>query len=52
MCLLDTQKVVELPFIHRDPFDRIIISQAISNNLTLLTKDHIIPQYAEVKTSW
>lgn len=46
------QKVVELPFVHRDPFDRIIISQAISNNLTLLTKDHIIPQYDEVKTLW
>lgn len=48
----DIQKVVELPFIHRDPFDRIIISQAITNNLMLLTKDHIIPQYGELKTLW
>ncbi len=33
-------------------FDRIIISQAITNNLMLLTKDHIIPQYGELKTLW
>ena len=48
----DIQKVVKLPFIHRDPFDRIIISQAISNDLILITKDHIISQYNEVKTVW
>ena len=48
----NVQKVIELPFIHRDPFDRIIIAQAVCNNLTLLTKDHIIPQYDEVKTFW
>ena len=45
----DVQKVVVLSFIHRDPFDRIIIAQAICNDLTLLTKDHIIPQYNEVR---
>ncbi len=29
----------ELPFLHRDPFDRLLISQANSDNLTLITAD-------------
>ena len=40
-----------LPFIHRDPFDRLLISQAQKANLTIITCDSIIPQYA-VKTVW
>jgi PIN domain nuclease of toxin-antitoxin system len=34
-----------LPPIHQDPFDRILISQAISENITLLTSDDKIAQY-------
>ena len=41
----------ELPKIHNDPFDRLIICQAISENLTLLTADSIISQYP-VATVW
>ncbi len=29
----------QLPFHHKDPFDRMIISQAISNNLKLMSDD-------------
>lgn len=36
---------------HKDPFDRILIAQAISRDLTLLTKDEIISKYP-VKTTW
>ncbi len=32
---------------HKDPFDRMIIWQAITNNLTLLSKDAGISQYAD-----
>ncbi len=32
-----------LPLYHKDPFDRLLISQAIVENLTLLSKD---PQFA------
>ena len=32
-------KLSELELIHKGPFDRIIISQAITENLTLLTQD-------------
>ena len=38
-----------LPQIHRDPFDRGLIAQAMAEDLTLLTRDRIIPRYP-VKT--
>jgi len=40
-----------LPALHRDPFDRMLICQAIQHELTLLTPDPLITQYA-VKTAW
>ena len=40
-----------LPWIHRDPFDRLIIAQAMAEDMTILTMDGIIPQYP-VKTLW
>ena len=43
--------VSTLDFIHRDPFDRLIISQALSDNLTIITKDKYIEKY-DVKTIW
>ncbi|MBQ6341939.1 MAG: type II toxin-antitoxin system VapC family toxin [Anaerolineaceae bacterium] len=45
------QIVTTLPFIHKDQFDRIIIAQAKTENLTILTKDSYIPMY-KVKTIW
>lgn len=44
-------KVIKLPNIHNDPFDRLIIAQAIIENLVIITKDTIIPKYS-VKTIW
>lgn len=35
----------ELPLIHRDPFDRILIAQSKSENLPLITKDSEILKY-------
>ena len=35
-----------LPPIHKDPFDRVLIAQATVEDLTLLTTDGEIPQYA------
>ena len=40
-----------LPDFHRDPFDRMLICQAIDQDLTLLTSDELIVQYP-VKTAW
>lgn len=41
----------KLPDLHKDPFDRMLICQAISGSLTLLTPDPLIRQYA-VTTAW
>lgn len=45
------EQIKTLPFIHNDPFDRLLIAQAQIENLTLITKDHIILKY-DVKTVW
>ena len=34
-----------LPFLHRDPFDRLIIAQAKSENLTVVTADRTFTRY-------
>jgi len=34
-----------LPMIHKDPFDRILIAQSISEGMSLLTTDEIIAEY-------
>ena len=35
-----------LPPIHKDPFDRMLIAQAMAENLELVTTDRDIPKYA------
>lgn len=35
-----------LPPIHRDPFDRILVAQAKTEGMTLLTSDHVVGEYA------
>ena len=35
----------DLPPIHRDPFDRIIVAQALAEGFTLLTADHAFEAY-------
>lgn len=35
----------QLPPIHRDPFDRMLIAQAQSEGLILISADEVIPQY-------
>ncbi len=37
--------VLNLPPVHRDPFDRMLIAQAMSEGMTLLTVDRKIAQY-------
>ena len=52
--LLDERSVLhvtKLPTLHRDPFDRMLICQAIEHGLTLLTPDEQIRRYPIV-TEW
>lgn len=40
--------VAHLPPYHKDPFDRILIAQAMAEGLTLLSSDEIVSQYSPV----
>jgi len=42
---------LQLSYHHRDPFDRIIIAQCITEKLTILTKDEYFKKYP-AKTMW
>lgn len=41
--------VSQLPIQHKDPFDRLLIAQAMSENLTLITHDEKIWQYQDLQ---
>jgi len=38
-------RLAELPPHHRDPFDRMLVAQAIDERLTIVTRDPDIPRY-------
>lgn len=46
-----TLSVAALPLLHKDPFDRMLVCQALVHELTILTPDPLIQQYA-VPTAW
>jgi PIN domain nuclease of toxin-antitoxin system len=41
----DLRHLEQLPVIHKDPFDRILICQTMENNLVLMTDDKLIKRY-------
>lgn len=43
--------LAELPHLHADPFDRLLISQAKVEKYTLVTRDHEIQKY-DITTAW
>lgn len=40
-----TVATLELPMLHRDPFDRLLVAQALYENFQLVTQDRMIQQY-------
>ena len=46
-----TLQVGKLPDLHRDPFDRLLVAQAIVGGLTIVTPDRLIKAYP-VPTLW
>lgn len=38
-------RVHDLPLHHRDPFDRLLIAQAIMEDMAILTADHLFEKY-------
>lgn len=45
-----TVRVRKLPMHHRDPFDRMLIAQAVSEPLHLLTHDAALSRYSDLVT--
>lgn len=43
--------LIRLPELHRDPFDRMLICQAIVHGMVLLTPDELITRYP-VRSAW
>jgi PIN domain nuclease of toxin-antitoxin system len=43
-----TEMLSDLPLLHRDPFDRLIVAQAMAEPMQLLTGDKLLEQYSEL----
>jgi PIN domain nuclease of toxin-antitoxin system len=41
----DLEELQNLPFFHQDPFDRLIIAQAKTKNLEIITDDEKVKKY-------
>ena len=41
-----------LPWLHRDPFDRVLAAQAMNEGFTLVTRDPAFATLPELKTFW
>ena len=46
-----TYAVADLPFHHRDPFDRLLAAQCLSEGLTLISSDAVFEKYG-VERVW
>ena len=44
-------RVVDLPTIHRDPFDRLLLAQALTEPMHLLTNDAALANYGDIVTA-
>jgi PIN domain nuclease of toxin-antitoxin system len=42
----------KLPFHHKDPFDRMLIAQALTQNLPIITIDEKFNQYQDLSLLW
>ena len=47
-----TDKLFELPLHHNDPFDRLLISTALSDDLPLISRDKHFRKYKGLKVIW
>lgn len=43
--LRHTEVLAKLPMLHRDPFDRMLVAQAVSDRLTLVSRDRTLGRY-------
>jgi len=47
----DCRRLTALPAIHRDPFDRMLVSQALEDGIPIVTRDESIARYP-LQTIW
>ena len=47
----DCKRLSNLPPIHRDPFDRMLVCQALEEGIPIVTRNPMIPSYP-VQTIW
>ncbi|MFW5740891.1 MAG: type II toxin-antitoxin system VapC family toxin [Myxococcota bacterium] len=47
----DCERLASLPPIHRDPFDRMLVCQALEDGIPLVTRDEVIARYP-LQTIW
>ena len=45
-------QAVGLPYIHKDPFDRILIAEALQSGAPLISKDETICRYPDIQVVW
>ena len=43
-------RVLDLPPIHRDPFDRLLVAQALAEPMRLVTNDAVLAGYGDIVT--
>jgi PIN domain nuclease of toxin-antitoxin system len=41
------EQLKRLPYYHKDPFDRLIIAQSLTENIPIITKDELFKRYTE-----
>jgi PIN domain nuclease of toxin-antitoxin system len=44
-------RVARLPFHHRDPFDRLLVAQALEEELAIVSRDRVFTRYG-VRRIW
>lgn len=42
---IHAEQLARLPLIHKDPFDRLLVAQAITEPMRLLTSDRVLAEY-------
>lgn len=47
----DCERLSRLPCMHRDPFDRMLVCQALEDGMPIITKDEMIGRY-QVQIIW
>jgi len=46
------RRVADLPDLHGDPFDRLLVAQCLVEGLPILTNDATIPRYPGIDARW